>query len=163
MSIAQAMLSEFEHEAAVTRKFLERVPADQLTWQPHEKSHTLGELARHIASLPAVLLQMTRTAEGSIPDESELFRKPTSVQEILDVHDRSVEAVRAALPTLSDAHLATNWSAIVGGKPAMTVPKGSVLRIFLLNHWIHHRGQLGVYLRLTGAKVPQSYGPSGDE
>jgi uncharacterized damage-inducible protein DinB len=92
-----------------------------------------------------------------------LFKQPATVQEVLVSHDKTVEAVRKILPTLDDARLMTNWSATVDGKPVVTIPKVTVLRLFMLNHWIQHRGQLGVYLRLVGAKVPASYGPSGDE
>jgi uncharacterized damage-inducible protein DinB len=163
MSIAQATLAEFEHEAATTRKFLERVPADKLAWRPHAKSHTIGELARHIAQLPGAIVQMLTADQGVIPDEKTLFPQPAGVQEILDAHDQSVATVRKILPTLTDEQLQTNWTAIVGGRPVATMPKGMVLRVLTMNHWIHHRGQLGVHLRLAGAKVPQSYGPTADE
>ena len=163
MSIAQAMLSEFEQESKTTRKFLERVPQDKLLWRPHEKSHTAGELALHIAALPELVTRFVLADQSPIPDPGKLFKQPASVQEILATHDKSGETVRQILPTLDDARLMTNWSAIVDGKPVMTVPKVMVLRMFMLNHWIQHRGQLGVYLRLVGAKVPASYGPSGDE
>lgn len=163
MSIAQAILGEFEHEAQTTRKFLERVPQDKLNWRPHEKSHTLGELAFHIASLPGTVVQLPLANESVIPDSSVLFKQPASVQEILSDLDKSVATVRKILPTLDDARLMTDWSAIRDGKTAATMPKVMVLRMIMLNHWYHHRGQLGVYLRLVGAKVPSSYGPSGDE
>src|SRR6185295_2558337 len=98
-----------------------------------------------------------------VPTEADVFNQRATVQQILSSHDQSRDAVRQILPTLDDARLMTNWSATVDGKPVMTIPKLMVLRMFMLNHWIQHRGQLGVYLRLTGAKVPASYGPSGDE
>ncbi len=163
MSIAHAMLAEFEHEAAITRRFLERTPTDKLAWKPHEKSHTAGELALHIATVPGSVVQFALVDESPIPDAGAAFASPASVQEILAAHDQSTEKVRQVLPTLSDAHLMTNWSALRNGKVIATMPKVMVLRLIMLNHWIQHRGQLGVYLRLTGAKVPSSYGPSGDE
>ena len=163
MSIARAMLGEFEHEAQITRRFLERVPQEKLGWRPHEKSHTAGELALHIANVPGTIVRLALQDEASIPSEAELFRPPATVQDILDSHDRSVATVREILPTLDDARLATNWSARVGGKVALTLPKAMLLRLILMNHWVQHRGQLGVFLRLMGAKVPASYGPSGDE
>ncbi|CAN5371860.1 DinB family protein [soil metagenome] len=163
MSIAQAMLNEFEHEAKVTRQFLERIPKDKLNWRPHEKSHTAGELGSHIANLPALVSRFVLADSSAIPDTPELFKQPASVQKILDSHEKSIKTVSEILPKLDDARLMTSWSALRDGKPIMTVPKVMVLRIFLLNHWIHHRGQLGVYLRLMGASVPASYGPSGDE
>jgi uncharacterized damage-inducible protein DinB len=163
MSIAQAMLGEFEHESTITRKFLERVPREQLGWRPHEKSHTAGELALHIAIVPGNVVRAALMDESPLPDFAALFKQPASVQEILSSHEKSIETVREILPTLDDARLMTNWSAMRDGKPVLTMPKVAFLRSIMLNHWIHHRGQLGVYLRLTGAKVPSSYGPSGDE
>ena len=163
MSIAHAMLGEFEHEAKITRKFLERIPQDKLGWKPHEKSHTAGALALHIANVPGGVVRSAVLDESPLPDFAALFKQPATVQEILSSHEKSIETVREILPALDDARLMTNWSATVDGKPVLTIPKVMVLRMFMLNHWIQHRGQLGVYLRLVGAKVPASYGPSGDE
>jgi uncharacterized damage-inducible protein DinB len=163
MSIAHAMLAEFEHEAATTRRFLERVPQDKLHWKPHEKSHTAGELALHIANLPGSIVRFALADESPIPGPAESFQQPATVQDVLTSHEKSVETVRQILPTLDDARLSTNWTGTVNGKPVATLPKAMLLRSILMNHWIQHRGQLGVYLRLLGAKVPASYGPSGDE
>jgi uncharacterized damage-inducible protein DinB len=163
VSIAQAMLGEFEQESKITRKFLERVPQDKLGWKPHEKSHTAGALALHIANVPGSVVRSALLDESPVPDFAALFQQPASVQDILSSHEKSIEIVREILPTLNDARLMTNWSAMLDGKPVMTMPKGMFLRMIMLNHWIQHRGQLGVYLRLVGARVPSSYGPSGDE
>ena len=163
MSIAHAMLGEFEHEAKITRTFLERIPQDKLMWKPHEKSHTAGALGLHIAIVPGNVVRAATMDESPLPDFAALFKQPATVQEILSAHEKSIGTVREILPTLDDARLMTNWSATVDGKPVVTIPKAMVLRVFMMNHWLHHRGQLGVYLRLTGAKVPASYGPSGDE
>ena len=163
MSIAHAMLGEFEHEARITRKFLERIPQDKLMWKPNEKSHTAGALGLHIAIVPGNVVRASLLDESPLPDFSKLFKQPETVQEILSIHENSFETVRQILPTLDDARLMTDWSATQEGKPVMTMPKVMLLRSIMLNHWIQHRGQLGVYLRLTGAKVPSSYGPSGDE
>ncbi|MGN6370057.1 MAG: DinB family protein [Phycisphaerae bacterium] len=163
MSISQALLAEFEHEAAITKKFLERIPADKLTWKAHPKSHTIGALGNHIAVVPGGVIQGAQHDEVPLPDFETLFRQPTSVDEILANFSNSVETVRQLLPTFTDAKLATAWTGTRDGKPQISMPKGSFLRFVMLNHWIQHRGQLGVYLRLTGAKVPSSYGPSGDE
>jgi uncharacterized damage-inducible protein DinB len=163
MSIARAMLAEFEHEATTTRRFLERIPQDKLLWKPHDKSHTAGELGLHIANLPGNIARFALADESEIPGPAVLFKQSATVQEILDSHEKSVETVRQILPTLDDARLQTNWSGTVNGKPVATLPKAMLLRMILMNHWIQHRGQLGVYLRLLGAKVPASYGPSGDE
>jgi uncharacterized damage-inducible protein DinB len=163
MSIAQAMLNEFEHESKITRKFLERIPQDKLMWKAHEKSHTVGELAMHIANVPGNVARAVTVDESPLPDFNKMFPQPATTHEILVAHEKSIETVRQILPTLDDARLMTNWSAMLDGKPVMTMPKGMFLRSIMLNHWIQHRGQLGVYLRLIGAKVPSSYGPSGDE
>jgi uncharacterized damage-inducible protein DinB len=163
MSIAHAMLIEFEHESKITRKFLERVPSDKLGWKPHEKSHTAGELAWHIGMLPGFVVRFALGDESPLPDVAALFKQPATVQAVLSSHEESIQTVKDILPTLDDAHLMTNWSAVLNGRPVATMPKVMVLRSIMLNHWIHHRGQLGVYLRLAGAKVPSSYGPSGDE
>ncbi len=163
MSIAQAMLGEFEHEAKITRKFLERIPQDKLKWKAHERSHTAGALGLHIANVPGNVVRAAVLDESPLPDFAAMFKQPASVQEILGGHEKSIETVRQILPTLDDALLMTNWSAMRDGKPVMTMPKVMFLRLIMLNHWIQHRGQLGVYLRLVGAKVPASYGPSGDE
>jgi uncharacterized damage-inducible protein DinB len=157
------MLGEFEHESKITRKFLERVPQDKLMWKPHEKSHTAGALALHIANVPGNVARTALVDESPLPDFAALFKQPATVQEILSSHEKSVETVRQILPTLDDARLMNNWSAMRDGKPVMTMPRVMFLRSIMLNHWIQHRGQLGVYLRLVGAKVPSSYGPSGDE
>ena len=163
MSIAQAMLGEFEHEAKTTRKFLERTPPDKLGWKPHAKSHTAGELALHIAVVPGAVVRLALVDASPVPDFATMFKQPATVEEILRSLDQSIATVREVLPTLEDARLMTSWSATQGGQVIMTMPKVMVLRLIMLNHWIQHRGQFGVYLRLLGAKVPASYGPSGDE
>ena len=163
MSIAQAMLAEFEQEAKTTRKFLERVPQDKLAWKPHEKSHTAGALALHIASVPAGVIRSASLDQSPLPDFDSLFKQPQTVQEILAALDQSIEVVRWELPKFDDARLQQTWSGTANGKTVISMPRGNFLRLILMNHWIHHRGQLGVYLRLLGAKVPSSYGPSGDE
>lgn len=164
MSLAQSFLSEFENEAKTTRRFLERLPADKLAWKPHDKSMTAGQLALHIAQSPGNVMQIAAVDTFNIPDFNRSNPQPASVDEVLKAHEASVEAVRKTLPGFSDASLQATWR-MVGpdGKELMAVPRAAVLRNILLNHLYHHRGQLGVYLRLLGAKVPSSYGPSGDE
>ena len=157
------MLNEFEQEATITRKFLERIPQDKLMWKPHEKSHTAGALGLHIAIVPGNVVRAAQVDESPLPDFATLFKQPATVQEMLSSHEKSIETVRAILPTFDDARLMTNWSGTRDGKPVITMPRGTFLRSIMLNHWIQHRGQLGVFLRLVGAKVPASYGPSGDE
>jgi uncharacterized damage-inducible protein DinB len=163
MPIAQAFLGEFEHEAKITRKFLERVPQEKLGWKPHEKSHTAGELALHIATVPGGIVRMAQEEQFNLPDFTRPWPAPKDVKQILAALDQSIETVRKELPKLDDARMQQNWSGLSNGKPVMTMPKVALIRAIMLNHWIQHRGQLGVYLRLVGAKVPPSYGPSGDE
>jgi uncharacterized damage-inducible protein DinB len=161
MTIVQLLLAEFEQEAVTTRRFLERLPADRLSWKAHEKSMTAGQLALHIATAPGGVMQMALADEFPIPNTG--TPQPESVEQILAALDESIAVVRKALPTLTDARLTETWKLVNNGEVLLTMPRYNVLRSILLNHWIHHRGQFGVYLRLLGAKVPSSYGPSGDE
>ena len=163
MSIAQAFLSEFEQEVKTTRKFLERLPEDKLAWRPHEKSHTAGELGLHIAGVPGGVMMAATQDQSILPDFTKLWQQPKTVQEILGALDHSIETVRGELPRIEDSRMHQVWSGLSDGKVVISMPRVVFLRMIMLNHWIHHRGQLGVYLRLLGAKVPSSYGPSGDE
>jgi uncharacterized damage-inducible protein DinB len=161
MSQAQTLLAEFEQEAQTTRKFLERLPEDKLTWQPHEKSMTAGQLALHIATVPGGVMQMALAEKFPMPDTGR--PQPNSMAEVLAAMDDSVATVRKLLPTVSDEQMQGMWTLVIDGKDILSMPRAAVLRNILLNHWYHHRGQFGVYLRLVGAKVPSAYGPSGDE
>jgi uncharacterized damage-inducible protein DinB len=163
MTIAQSLLAEFEQEARTTRKFLERLPADKLAWKPHEKSMSAGQLALHIASTPAGVVQMVVQDEATAPDFGRPRPQPGSVREILDVLDQSIAIVRQTLPTFDDNRMQAIWKVKMNGREIMSMPRSAFLRSILLNHWYHHRGQFGVYLRLLGADVPSSYGPSADE
>ena len=161
--VAGAMLAEFEAELATTRKFLERVPADKLAWRPHEKSMTAGQLALHVAQTPLGVLGMALQDAAPPPNFSGGRQQPATVAEILQALDKSAAFVRETLPTLDDRRMADTFRVVVDGRELMALPRAAFLRRILLNHWYHHRGQLGVHLRLCGAKVPSSYGPSGDE
>ena len=163
MTIADLFLEEFEQETHTTRKFLERLPGDRLTWKPHEKSMSAGQLALHIACSPGQVVEMAKADEVTPPDFSRPNPQPASVQEILQALDESVATVKAILPTFTDEQMQAIWRVKAGGRELMAMPRAAVLRNILFNHWYHHRGQFGVYLRLLGAKVPSSYGPSGDE
>ena len=162
MTIAQSMLQEFEQEQQTTRRFLERVPGDRLTWRPHEKSMTVGQLALHIAQTPAGVLHVA-LADAPAPPDFSVREQPASLRQVLDALDRSVAEVRRTLPTIDDGRMAADWKLVRDGRTLLTMPRAAFLRSIMLNHWYHHRGQLGVYLRLLGAAVPFSYGPSGDE
>jgi uncharacterized damage-inducible protein DinB len=164
--INQALLPEFDMEMANTRKTLERVPDDKLGWKPHEKSMTMGRLAGHLAELP-MWGQMTiesdnhDIAPSGAPPQQGLTAK--SRQEMLETFDKNVASMRAAITGASDDQLMKPWSLLKGGQTLMTMPKIAVLRGFVMNHTIHHRAQLGVYLRLNDVSVPSIYGPSADE
>jgi len=166
MAINQALLSEFDHEMANTRKTLERIPDDKLGWKPHEKSMTLGRLSGHIAELPGwaastINQDSIDIAPVGAPPQQGATAK--SRQEALDMFDAKVAEARAAIAGVSDEQLMKPWTLLAGGKSLMTMPKIAVLRGFVMNHTIHHRAQLGVYLRLNDIPVPALYGPSADE
>jgi len=163
MQISQALLAEFEQESTITRRFLERLPKDKLTWKPHEKSMSAGQLALHIAQAPGQIAEMARLDSAPAPDFSQPNPQPGSVQEVLDALDQSVRTVKSVLPTLDDTSMQKTWRAVHNGREIISMPRVAFLRNILLNHWYQHRGQLGVYLRLLGQKVPASYGPSADE
>lgn len=163
MTIAESFLPQFDAEMATTRRVLERIPEDKLTWKPHKKSMSLGTLAGHIAQLPglglAIVLQEKLDA-GAGP------RTPTEVssrQQALQMLDENVAKTRAAIASASDADIGKEWSLEARGKTFFKLPRIAALRGFMLHHLIHHRGQLSVYLRLNDVPVPMIYGPSADE
>ena len=164
--INQALLPEFDMEMANTRKTLERVPDDKLGWKPHEKSMTMGRLAGHLAELPGWATNtLERDTLDIAPPGGQTYQAMISKsrQETLDAFDKHVSAARAAIAGASDEQLMKPWSLLKGGQTLMTMPKIAVLRGFVMNHAIHHRAQLGVYLRLNDIPVPSIYGPSADE
>jgi uncharacterized damage-inducible protein DinB len=166
MSISQSLLPEFDHEMANTRKTLERVPDDKLGWKPHEKSMTMGRLAGHIAELPGwAAVTLEKDSFDVAPPGGETYRGMTakSRQEALEAFDAKVAEARAVLAKATDPQMMSNWTLQAGGKTVFTMPKVAVMRSFVLNHTIHHRAQLGVYLRLNDIAVPSLYGPSADE
>lgn len=163
MSLAQMMLAEFQQEAQTTRKFLERLPEDKLEWRPHPKSMTAGQLALHIAQAPAGVVRMAQEDVFPAPDFGRGNPQPANTREVLKALEESIATVTKVLPTFSDQQMQAMWKMKAGDKELLAMPRAAVLRSILLNHWYHHRGQFGVYLRLLGAKVPSSYGPSGDE
>jgi uncharacterized damage-inducible protein DinB len=166
MALSQALLPEFDHEMDNTRKTLERVPEDKFDWKPHEKSTPLGGLATHIANLPGWASLTIKQSEFDLaPPGQGPIKVPqaTSRQEVLDAFDQNRAAGREALAAASDEQLMGSWSLLSGGNTLMTLPRIAVLRSFVMNHIIHHRAQLGVYLRLLDVPVPSIYGPSADE
>ena len=161
MSMTSAFLQEFDSEAGTTRRVLERVPADKLGWKPHPKSMSLGVLALHVAAAPAVICGWA--AQDETDFKGDPAPSPASAEEILAAHDQGVKTVKETLGAIGDEGLQKMWTAKAGGNTLMTMPKAALVRAIVLNHWIHHRGQLSVYLRLLDVPVPSIYGPSADE
>jgi uncharacterized damage-inducible protein DinB len=157
-----ALLPEYDHEMGTARRMLERVPDNRLDWQPHDKSMTLGRLATHLAELPGWTRAVLESSEFDMAGEYTPGVKTTR-QEILALFDESVAAARALIAARSDGELMAPWTLKKSGHELFTLPKMAVLRGMLLNHLIHHRGQLSVYLRLNDIAVPAIYGPSADE
>jgi uncharacterized damage-inducible protein DinB len=167
MALNQSLLPEFDMEMANTRKTLERVPDDKLAWRPHEKSMTMGRLAAHVTEVP-MWGEFTLTTESFdvAPSDGPAFQpppQPQSRKELLDVFDKGVASLRQALSTITDQDLMKPWSLKKGGQAIFTMPRVAVFRSFVMNHGIHHRAQLGVYLRLNNVPLPAIYGPSADE
>jgi uncharacterized damage-inducible protein DinB len=161
MSMTAALLQEFENEAGTTRRVLERIPADKLAWKPHPKSMSLGVLGLHVAASPGVICGWAN--EDVTQFKGEPSPTPTSTEQILAAHDASVKTSKEILTKLGDEGLKGMWSAKAGDNTLMTMPKAALVRAIVMNHWIHHRGQLSVYLRLLDVPVPSIYGPSADE
>ena len=166
MSISQSLLPEFDHEMANTRKVLERIPEGKLDWKAHEKSNTIGWVGAHLANIPGwTELTLTTDSLDIAPPGAEPYRTPTaeSVKAILEQFDKNVTAGRAALVAARDEEFFKPWSLLSGGATVFTMPRMAVLRSFVINHMIHHRAHLCVYLRLNNVPVPALYGPSADE
>ena len=166
MSMAQAMLGQFMQEVAGTRKALERVPFDKADWAPHEKSMTMGRLAGHIAEMHGWGASILTSDEFDMaPVGGEAYQAPVfgSTDEVLAALDAGVAAVEAALPGVSDEAWMEHWSLKMGGEEVFGGPRGAIFGSITINHVIHHRGQLTVYLRLCDVPVPGMYGPSADE
>ncbi|MBV9209285.1 MAG: DinB family protein [Acidobacteria bacterium] len=166
MALSKALLPEFDHEMANTRKTLERVPDDKFDWKPHEKSMTLGNLATHLSNLPmwsVYAIKQTSIDLAPVGEPPLKVEPATSRQEVLERFDESVKAAREAIEGASDKELFVEWSLLSGGQTILILPRVAVLRSFVMNHTIHHRAQLGLYLRLNDVPVPSIYGPSADE
>ena len=162
MPIAQEFLAEFEAQAPITRTFLERLPEAKLTWQPHEKSMTAGQLAYHIASVPGGIVRFVQNNPAQAPTSFNV-PQPASRDEILKTFDESVAAVRSLLPRYDDTAMKETWRMAAGGHEVLAQPRGEFLRDVMLSHWYQHRGHFSVYLLLLYVAVPASWGPSADE
>jgi uncharacterized damage-inducible protein DinB len=165
MAIKDALLPEFDHEMGTTRRLLERVPDAELKWKPHEKSYSLGQLAAHLANIPH---WVDPTCDFTVFDlatlgEDRRPREPASMADVLKAFDENVTKARRKLSEQTDAALLGSWTMKHGAQEFFTMPKIAVLRSFIMNHSIHHRGQLSVYLRLREVPLPAMYGPTADE
>jgi len=166
MTISESLLPEYDQETASTRRLLERVPDGRLSWSPHPKSMPLGALATHLANLPQwTVYTLERTSlDVAPPGEKPMRAEPvTSGREALAKFDQNVAAGRKAIEKATDADWAVSWSLLAAGQEIFTIPRLAAVRSFVLNHLIHHRAQLGVYLRLNDVPLPQIYGPTADE
>ena len=166
MAIIDSLLPEFDQEIAGVRKTLERVPADKFEWRPHPRSATMISLAGHLANLPTwAPLTINQDELDTAPGGKSMDPPPppADTAELVATFDRHAAEARAAIAGSNDAELMKPWSLLRNGATLMTMPKAVVIRSFVMNHLIHHRAQLGVYLRLNDIPVPSIYGPSADE
>ncbi len=164
MTLAEALLPEFDREMGLTRRVLERVPDGQFDWKPHEKSMTLGRLAEHLTEMPMWLaVSITQSGVDVSTPRPPDYKSPATRAALLAVFDRNVAEARTALAGRGDGELMAPWKLKKEGKELFTMPKVAVIRSFAMNHMIHHRGQMMVYLRLQNVAVPSVYGPSADE
>jgi uncharacterized damage-inducible protein DinB len=161
VSIAETILTELEQESQTTRRVLERVPQAHLTWKPHPKSMSLGQLALHVATVPG------NVAELLVPDSMEapdfVHAEAKSAAELVPALGASVARARQHLAPMSDAAMGATWRVMKGNRELMAMPRAAFARAIMLNHWYHHRGQLLIYLRLLDIPVPSVYGPTADE
>jgi uncharacterized damage-inducible protein DinB len=158
-----AMLEELREETSITRRVLERVPAERLAWKPHPKSMSLGQLALHVASIPGNLAKLVQLEEFDAAQANFQPPVPADLKEIHSALDQSVRVAEEYLAGMTDREAAAIWRLTLRGKEVFGKPRLKVLRSILLNHWYHHRGQLSVYLRLLEIPVPVIYGRTADE
>jgi uncharacterized damage-inducible protein DinB len=162
MPIAQTLLPEFDQEMANTRLILERVPDGKFDYKPHEKSMTLGRLAAHTCEIPSYVSATLRVERMDFTGEEKPF-SPTARKELLEAFDKYVAESREMLSKATDEELMKNWTLTFKGQQIFSMPRADVLRTMVMSHLIHHRAQLGVYLRLNNVEIPGMYGPSADE
>lgn len=166
MPIVDALLPEYDHEFATARKLLDRVPESEFGWKPHEKSMTMGQLAGHVANL-AFWCSMTMKAPfydlAASSDKEVTLEPPASREELLRTFDEKVQQARELVARATDAEMMAPWTLKHGDHEIFSMPRVAAVRTFVMNHMIHHRGQLSVYLRLKNIPLPSIYGPSADE
>jgi uncharacterized damage-inducible protein DinB len=161
MSIAQGLLAELEQEARTTERVLARIPQEHLSWKPHAKSMSLGQLALHVATVPGNVAELAMRESPTPP----AFAQPeaATAAELLPALHASVAKARAHLGSAADETMAATWRLMHDGREVLSMPRAAFVRAIMLNHWYHHRGQLLVYLRLLDLPVPSVYGPTADE
>lgn len=165
MPIRDALLPEYDHEMATTRRLLDRVPVGQFAWKPHERSMTLGELATHLSNLPFWGSAILREDSFDLADPVANTRAqvPPTREALLNQFDEKVAAARQLIAAAGDPEMLARWTLKRGGEEIFSMPRVAALRSFVMNHSIHHRGQLSVYLRLQNVPLPAMYGPTADE
>jgi len=156
------LLMELEQESETSRRLLELLPEDKLGWRPHQKSMTLGQLAMHLAMIPGSIASVVQ-ADSFDVTANRMPPQPESRAQVIDTFETSQAEAVEKLGAFDDAALAKMWAAKKGGRTVTALPRSAVIRFILLNHLIHHRGQLSVYLRLLDVPLPSIYGPSADE
>jgi uncharacterized damage-inducible protein DinB len=161
MAMIDAMLMEMEQEAQATRRLLERVPEGKLSWKPHPKSFSLGQIALHLAQLPGAISTMAAQEVFELPQFQR--KEAENRAEILETFEGSLSTAREILSQMDDQRLMGTWTLQNHGQVLMSMPRAAVLRSIMLNHSYHHRGQLCVYLRLLDVPLPSIYGPTADE
>jgi len=162
MRIIDGLLAELEQEAETTRRVLERIPQEHLTWRPHAKSMSLGQLALHVATVPGNVAELA--AMDTIPQPPPFVQpEAENTDDLVPSLTASVTKARRALGGLDDEQMTAMWRLQSGGRDIMAMPRVAFVRAIMLNHWYHHRGQLLVYLRLLDQSVPSVYGPTADE
>jgi len=162
MALIDGMLQELEQEAQTTRRLFERIPENQLSWRPHEKARTLGELALHVAMVPGSVAELVAGAD-TVPVPTFTDPSPKTASELIPALNESIAKAKKSLGGMSDAKLMTTWRMVRGEEEVFAIPRVAFLRSIMLNHWYHHRGQLSVYLRELDVPLPSIYGPSADE
>jgi uncharacterized damage-inducible protein DinB len=162
MKIIDGLLAELEQESETTRRVLERIPQEHLSWKPHPKSMSLGQLALHVATVPGNVAEFIAV---DTPPRPAGFVQPqaATAAELVPALKDSVARARRALGDFDDARMMATWRLQSGGRDLMAMPRVAAARAIMLNHWYHHRGQLLVYLRLLDLPVPSVYGPTADE
>jgi uncharacterized damage-inducible protein DinB len=165
MEMTELFLAELEREVARSRRALEQVPAGKYDWKPHDKSMIFGYLTEMVATMPSWIAMMIKQDELDIAPKDGPKHKPeprNTSAEYVQALDKAASDARAALAGTSDDHLETTWRLLAGGQVVAESSRHEMIRD-TINHWAHHRGQMTVYLRLMGAKVPAIYGPSADD